>query len=59
MIITTDNFVGIEELKKILCQHFEMNYLGPLCNFFGIQALPSRDGLFLLQTKYASDLVSR
>ncbi|PNX59102.1 hypothetical protein L195_g059521, partial [Trifolium pratense] len=59
MIITGDDSIGIEELKKFLCEHFEMKDLGPLSYFLGLEVLSSSDGLFLSQAKYASDLVSR
>jgi hypothetical protein len=59
MIITGDDSIGIEELKKFLCQHFEMKDLGPLSYFLGLEVLSSSDGMFLSQAKYASDLVSR
>ena len=59
MLITGDDSVGIEELKKFLCQHFEMKDLGPLSYFQGLEVLSSSNGLFLSQAKYASDLVSR
>ena len=49
----------IEELKKFLCQHFEMKDLGLLSHFLGLEVLSLSDGLFLSQTKHVSDLVSR
>ena len=59
MIITGDDYVGIEELKKFLCQHFEMKDLGPLSYFVGFEVLSSSNGLFLSKAKFVFDLVSR
>ncbi|CAJ2642140.1 unnamed protein product [Trifolium pratense] len=47
MIITGDDSIGIEELKKFLCQHFEMKDLGPLTYFMGLEVLSSSGVLFL------------
>ncbi|PNX79877.1 hypothetical protein L195_g035867 [Trifolium pratense] len=59
MIIIGDDSIGIEELKKFLCQHFEMKDLGPLTYFMGLEVLSSSGVLFLSHAKYDSDLVSR
>jgi len=60
MIITSDDSIGIKELKQFLCQHFGMKDLGPILTYFlGLEVLFFRDGLFLSQAKYASDLVSK
>jgi len=52
MIITGDDSVGIEGLKKFLCEHFVMKDLGQLSNFLGLEVLSSSDSLFLSQAKY-------
>jgi hypothetical protein len=43
--------LGIEDLKKFLCKHFEMKDLGALSYFLGLKVLSSRDYLFLSQAK--------
>lgn len=59
IIIIDDDFVGIEDLKKVLCEHFKMKDLGLQSSFLGLEVLSSNDGLFISQTKYIFDLVSR
>ena len=41
MIITGDDSIGIVELKKFLCQHFEMKDRGPLSYFLGLEVRTS------------------
>ena len=50
MIITGDDLNGIQELKVFLSQQFEMKDL---------EITHSTDGLYITQTKYASELLSR
>ncbi|XP_031378196.1 uncharacterized protein LOC116193596 isoform X1 [Punica granatum] len=50
---------GIQELKSHLHQHFEMKDLGPLSYFLGLEVTCGKDGYYLSQIKYASDLLSR
>ncbi|XP_065630728.1 uncharacterized mitochondrial protein AtMg00810-like [Quercus suber] len=59
MIITSDNFIGIQELKDFLSQQFEMKDLGHLSYFLGLEITHSTDGLYITQAKYASELLSR
>ena len=59
MIITGDDLSGIQELKDFLSQQFEMKDLGHLSCFLGLEITHSTDGLYITQTKYASDLLSR
>ncbi|PKI38222.1 hypothetical protein CRG98_041392 [Punica granatum] len=58
-IITRDDVAGIQELKSHLHQHFEMKDLGPLSYFLGLEVTCGKDGYYLSQIKYASDLLSR
>ena len=59
MIITGDDLSGIQELKDFLSQQFEMKDLGHLSYFLGLEIIHSTDELYLTQTKYASELLSR
>ena len=59
MIITSDDFSGIQELKDFLSQQFEMKDLGHLSYFLGLEITHSTDGLYITQVKYASEILSR
>ena len=59
MIITDDDLNGIQELKDFLSQQFEMKDLGHLSYFLRLEFTHSIDGLYITQTKYASELLSR
>ena len=59
MIITGDDLSGIQELKNFLSQQFEMKDLGHLSYFLGLEITHSKDGLYITQAKYASELLSR
>ncbi|KAM2568815.1 hypothetical protein TB2_009006 [Malus domestica] len=57
LIITGDNAVEIEALKRSLHQTFAIKYLGRLRYFLGIEMATSSNGLFLHQCKYVLDLL--
>ena len=59
MIITSDDFSGIQKLKDFLSQQFEMRDLGHLSYFLDLKITHSTDGLYITQAKYASKLLSR
>ena len=59
MIITGDDLSGIQKLKDFLSQQFEMKDLGHLNYFLGLEITHSTDGLYIIQAKYASELLSR
>ena len=59
MIITGDDFSGIQELKVFFNRQFEMKDLGHLSYFLGLEITHSTDGLYITQAKYASKLLSR
>ena len=59
MIITGDDLSGIQELKDFLNQQFKMKDLGHFSYFLGLEITYSTDGLYITQTKYASELLSR
>ncbi|KAK3027747.1 hypothetical protein RJ639_042487 [Escallonia herrerae] len=47
----------IGELKQLLCQSFQMKYLGPLTYFLGLQVQHSSCGYIVNQRKYTMDLI--
>ena len=59
MIITSDDFSGIQELKDFLSQQFEMKDLGHLNYFLGLEITHSIDRHYITQAKYASELLSQ
>ena len=59
MIITGDDLSGIQELKDFLSQQFEMKNLRHFSYFLGLEITHFTDGLYIIQAKYTSDLLSR
>ena len=59
MIITGDDFSGIQELKDFLSQQFEMKDLGHLNYFLGLEITHSIDRHYITQAKYAFELLSQ
>ena len=59
MIITGDDFNGIQELTDFLNQQFEMKDFKHLSYFLGLKIIHSTDSLYITQVKYASELLSR
>ena len=59
LIITGENEVEIEALKKSLNHTFAIKDLGRLKYFLGIEMATSQKGLFLNQCKYVVDLLTK
>lgn len=59
IIITGNNSSTISTFIKHLGHHFDMKDLGPLTYFLGIEAYRHGNGLFLSQTKYVTDLLTK
>ena len=59
IIITGNNSTQISHLIIALSHTFELKDLGALSYFLGIQIIPTRCGLTLCQSKYASDILHR
>jgi hypothetical protein len=58
LIITGDRDAEICDLKKLLKQKFEMNDLGELRYFLGIEVIKSLKGIWLLQRQYTLNKLS-
>lgn len=57
-LLICGNFqTAIDDLKLMLSQSFHMKDLGPVSYFLGIEIHRSRDGFFLSQRKYATDIL--
>ena len=59
LILTGSDPKLITHVKSCLKQNFEMPDLGHLHYFLGLQALQTKEGIFLYQSKYDSDLLRR
>ena len=59
IIITCNSFSQVSHLVTALSKAFELKDLGALSYYLGIQIVPSRFGLTLYQSKYASDMLHR
>ena len=59
IIITGNSSSQLSHLVTALSQAFELKDLGALSYFLGIQIMPTRFGLTLCQSKYASDVLYR
>ena len=59
IIITGNDSTQISHLITTLSHAFELKDLGALSYFLGIQIIPTRFGLTLCQSKYASDILHR
>ena len=59
IIITGNSSSQVSHLVTALSKAFELKDLGALSYFLGIQIVPSKFGLTLCQSKYASDVLHR
>ncbi|XP_028075129.1 uncharacterized protein LOC114277431 [Camellia sinensis] len=59
MIITRDDTMVVSSLKQFLNRQFEMNDLGSLSYFLGLEISQDSFGYFLTEAKYTSDLLVR
>ena len=58
IVITSNDTLGISELKLNLQKKFQTKDLGPLKYFLGIEVTRSRKGIFLSQWKYVLNVLS-
>ncbi|KAM2399221.1 hypothetical protein ACFXTH_035810 [Malus domestica] len=59
IIITGNHTQAITEVIQALTHEFDMKDLGPFHYFLGIQIVQNKDGLFLSQDKYVTDLLTK
>ena len=59
IIITSDDSLELERLKKALTREFEIKDLGPLRYFLGKEFARSKKGIFISQRKYILDLLNK
>ena len=57
IILTGDDVVELDRLKKALAREFEIKDLGPLKYFLGMEFVRSKKGIFISQRKYILDLL--
>ena len=48
-----------EDFSEAMKQQFEITYLGLLSYFLGIEVQQGDDGIFILQKKYATDILKQ
>ena len=58
IILTGDDIIELERLKKVLSNNFEIKDLGALKYFFGMEFARSKKDVFVSQRKYVLDLLS-
>ena len=58
IILTSDDSLELERLKKALIREFEIKDLGPLRYFLSMEFARSKKGIFISQRKYILDLLS-
>ena len=58
IILTDDDHVEQERLKRVLASDFEIKYLGGLKYFLGMEFLKSKRDIFVSHRKYVLDLLS-
>ena len=58
MVVTGNDTIEVDRLQKQLATEFEMNDLGTLKYFLGIEVARGSDGIYLCQRKYILDLLT-
>ncbi|XP_024039164.1 uncharacterized protein LOC112097816 [Citrus clementina] len=58
IILTDDDRCELDKLNKELAKDFEINDLGTLKYFLGMEIVRSKEGIFVTQRKYTIDLLS-
>ena len=59
IILTGDNTVEVERLKKVLATEFEVKDLGQMRYFLGMEVARLRKGISISQIKYVLDLLTQ
>ncbi|XP_014523568.1 uncharacterized protein LOC106779871 [Vigna radiata var. radiata] len=59
IIFGSTNFMLYKEFAKIIPDEFEISMMGELTYFLGLQVKQTKDGIFIHQSKYCSDLLKK
>nr|GEV34151.1 hypothetical protein [Tanacetum cinerariifolium] len=59
IIVGSSNLQLCREFKALMHDKFQMSAMGKLTFFLGLQVLQKKDGIFLLQDKYVSDILKK
>ena len=59
LIVTGDDFDGIEKVKYMLNLKFKISDLGELKYFLGIEVIKTNDGVYLSQRKHMLDILKK
>lgn len=59
IIYTSSSTNLLQEFKALMVKEFEMSDMGSLSYFLGLEITQSKEGLFLSQRKYATDLLNK
>jgi hypothetical protein len=59
LIIIGNNEVHIKQVKEELQAGFKMAYLGTLHYYLGVEVTQHPNHIFLIQTKYSTDLLKK
>ena len=59
LVFTRDNLKLIEDFRKEMMMRYEMNDLGLLHHFLGIEIHQEGDGVFICQKKYAEKILKK
>ena len=59
IIFGSSNMAMCNEFEKVMKSKFEMSAMGELKFFLGLQVDQKKDGIFIHQTKYVHDILTR
>ncbi|GKV51641.1 hypothetical protein SLEP1_g58277 [Rubroshorea leprosula] len=59
IIVTGNDSAAVQSIVQVMSTTFSLKDLGPLSFFLGIEAISTKDGLFLSQQRYILDLLQK
>ncbi|GKV30743.1 hypothetical protein SLEP1_g39523 [Rubroshorea leprosula] len=59
IIVTGNDSAPVQSIMQVMSATFSLKDLGPLSFFLGIEAISTKDGLFLSQQRYILDLLQK